>query len=257
MAAGVSTVSASWPDLSGHLRLVWPEFKGSDARDKSGPDGECVSAHRPEELSDLADIQLRLLECGEMAALLHLAPMRDVAEVRLHPAPHRRDDLPGKDSHARRHLDDRRGPALAEAFPIEPRRRGRGLRRPVEHDVVEQLVLGEDVLGMTVAIGPGPEFFQNPGRLPARRIRQAVAECLRPRRLLLRIAGVEVDVMLEAGERAFLFRCRLTLDLRCGVEGERDVDAGAMLVILHAKRGRHRRAPVAALRAITDIAEPV
>src|SRR3954466_15246526 len=110
---------------------------------------------------------------------------------------------------------------------------------------------------MTVAIGPGPEFFQNPRRLPARRIRQTVAECLRPRRLLLRIAGVEVDIMLEAGERALLFRRRFALDFRRGVEGERDVDAGAMLAVLHAKRGRHRRAPVAALRAITDIAEPV
>src|SRR6478735_8891656 len=63
--------------------------------------------------------------------------------------------------------------------------------------------------------------------------------------------------MLEAGERAFLFRRRFALDLRRGVEGERDVDAGTMLAVLHAKRGRHRRAPVAALRAVTRVTEPV
>src|SRR6478609_3783076 len=75
-----------------------------------------LTAHRLEEFPDVANIQLRLLECGEMPALLHLAPVRDVGKVRLHPAPDRRDDLLGEHGDAGRHVDPRRGAAFAKTL---------------------------------------------------------------------------------------------------------------------------------------------
>ena len=55
-----------------------------------------------------------------------------------------------------------------EALPVEPGRRGAGGRQPVEHHVVEQLVAGEDVLGVAVAVGPRPELLDDPGALAGR-----------------------------------------------------------------------------------------
>src|SRR6188472_201777 len=98
---------------------------------------------------------------------------------------------------------------------------------------------------MAVAIGPGPEFFQDPRRLTAGGIRQRIAERLRAGRLLLGIAGIPIGVMLDALERARLFRCRLSFDI------------GTRRHFLGTERRGHRRPPVAALRAVTDIAETI
>src|SRR6188472_647279 len=110
---------------------------------------------------------------------------------------------------------------------------------------------------MAVAIGPGPEFFQDPRRLTAGGIRQRIAERLRAGRLLLGIAGIPIGVMLDALERARLFRCRLSLDIRTRRHRKRDVNAGTMRTVLGTERRGHRRPPVAALRAVTDIAETI
>ena len=110
---------------------------------------------------------------------------------------------------------------------------------------------------MAVAIGPGPEFLQDPRRLPARRIRQPVAERLRPGRLLLGIAGIPIGVIFDALQRPRLLRRRLPLDIGPRRHRERDVNAGAMCGVLRAERGRDRRAPIAALRAIARVTEPI
>src|SRR5262245_5193421 len=52
-----------------------------------------VSANLAEVVAHFLHEQVRLLECREMAALRHLAPMRDVDIGRLHPLAHRRHDL--------------------------------------------------------------------------------------------------------------------------------------------------------------------
>ena len=110
---------------------------------------------------------------------------------------------------------------------------------------------------MAVAVGPGPELLQDPGRLAGRRIGQAVAKCLRPRRLLLRVAGVPVGVILDALERARFLGRRLADHVGPRRHSERDVDAGAVRGIERADRRRHRRAPVAALSAVTSIAQAI
>src|SRR5713226_3781213 len=39
---------------------------------------------------------------------------------------------------------------------------------PVQHDVIQHLIASERILGISMAIGPRPEFFENPGGLPGR-----------------------------------------------------------------------------------------
>ncbi len=66
---------------------------------------------------------------------------------------------------------------------------------------------------MPLAISPGPEFFQDPRRLSARRVRQSVSEGLRPGRLLLGIAGIPVGIIFDAAQRPRFLRGRLALNL--------------------------------------------
>src|SRR5207247_970112 len=42
------------------------------------------------------------------------------------------------------------------------------VRKPVQHDVIQHLIASERILGISMAIGPRPEFFENPGSLPGR-----------------------------------------------------------------------------------------
>src|SRR5262245_66334154 len=100
---------------------------------------------------------------------------------------------------------------------------------------------------MAVAIGPGPELFQNPRRLPARRIRQRIAQRLRPGGLLLGIAGIPVGIIFDALERPRLLWRRLTLDIGTRRHRKRDVDAGTVIGILRAECGRDRRTTSASL----------
>src|SRR5215813_3272838 len=110
---------------------------------------------------------------------------------------------------------------------------------------------------MAVAVGPGPELFQNPRSLPARRIRQCIAECLRPRGLLLGIAGIPIGVILDSLQRARLLRSRHTFDI--GPRGHRkgNVDTRAMIGVERAERCRYCRTPIATLRAIACVAEAI
>src|SRR3954447_18175892 len=207
--------------------------------------------HCPEKISHLADEQVGLLERGEVTALRHFVPMPDIAVTRFHPAPHWRDDLFWKHGNAGRYRDLVRGPALwPKTLPIEACRRGRGRGYPVQHDIVEQFVPGEDVFGMAVAVGPGPEFFEDPRGLAARRIGQAITQRLRPGRLLLGITGIPIGIIADPLQRVCFLRRRLSLDIRPYRHRQGNVNPGAMIGVLRAERGRDRRAPIAALRAV-------
>src|SRR5208282_5941166 len=99
-----------------------------------------------------------------------------------------------------------------ETLPVESgRRRGAG-SHPVQHHVVEQLIATEDVLGVSVAVGPRPELLQDPGRLSGRRVREAIPYCLWAGRLLLGITGIPVPLMLDSLERSRFFGRRLAID---------------------------------------------
>ena len=69
--------------------------------------------------------------------------------------------------------------ALTTLWPLVsqymPRSRSRSVRQPVQRDVVEKFVLGEQALGLAVVV------VVHPGRKARGRIRQGVADRLRPR----------------------------------------------------------------------------
>src|SRR5258708_7053951 len=106
---------------------------------------------------------------------------------------------------------------------------------------------------MPVAIGPCPEFLEDPRRLAARRVGQPVTERLRPGGLLLGITGIPVGIILDPLQRPRLLRRRLTLDIGPRRHRKRDVNAGTMVAIQCPKPGRDRRTPVTALRAVARV----
>jgi hypothetical protein len=67
-------------------------------------------------------------------------------------------DLIGKhrDRHRQRNLGGllrgREEDALAAGLPLEPRRRGSAVRQPVPRDVVQEIVFGEQALGLAVVV---------------------------------------------------------------------------------------------------------
>ena len=56
---------------------------------------------------------------------------------------------------------------------VRPERGADGAGDPVEHDVGQQLVLGEAALDVAVAVAPGAELLDDPGGQPGRRVGQA------------------------------------------------------------------------------------
>src|SRR5262245_39345568 len=118
-----------------------------------------------------------------MAPTIQLVPMNELGIETLGPAPRRRPEPAGEDAAPHRELDAA-SIALADdprVLEIDSRRGRRRVRQPVEGDVVEHLVAAEHRLRITLAVGPGVELLVDPGGLPDRRIRQGVADGLRPR----------------------------------------------------------------------------
>ena len=74
-------------------------------RSRSGRPAAETSAHRPEALPQVLHEALRLLEGGEVAALVGLAPVAQVGEPALGPAARGAEDLLREDRAADRHLD--------------------------------------------------------------------------------------------------------------------------------------------------------
>src|ERR1019366_10795720 len=94
-------------------------------------------AQGPEAGAHVADEEFGLLECGEVPAFWHLAPVAYIGEVALHPAPHRGHDLLGEYGHAGRYLDLARRAAASEALPIEAGGGGGGGGPPAHHHRVQ------------------------------------------------------------------------------------------------------------------------
>src|SRR5262249_41156568 len=92
--------------------------------------------------------------------------------------------------------------------------------------------------------------------LSRRRVREPVAERLRPRRLLLRVAGVPLPVVPRSVERTALALGRIRQTLGSAGGRHVDVDADAVTAILHADRRRDGCPPVTTLRDPALVAEP-
>ena len=151
-----------------------------------------------------------LLERGEVPAALGLVPVPDVREAPLGPAARRPLQLLREHRAAGRHVDRRARRAadqlahLPDALPVQPRGRRAGAGQPVEHQVVEQPVARDHRLQVAVVVGPGPELLGDPGAQRGRRVDQPVADRLRSRRVLDRVARVPLVGVAQCGERRAL-----------------------------------------------------
>ena len=89
--------------------------------------------------------------------------------------------------------------ALAGGLPVDARSRGRCVGQPVQRDVVEHVVSVEQARGLAVVV------VEDPGREPDRRVRQGVADRLRPRAHDGAVGPVLLEERVERVERrAFL-----------------------------------------------------
>src|SRR5262245_40850999 len=98
-----------------------------------------------------------------MTACLKRSPARDVEEL-LRPAPRRSDDLAREDCAAGGNLDAkvlRRELLRPHRLAVEAARRVRRLGSPVEHDVRQQVVLGETALDVAAAVAPRAELLDD------------------------------------------------------------------------------------------------
>src|SRR5215212_491839 len=128
-----------------------------------------ASSNDAEEGPHLVDEQLRLLKSGEVPTARGLVPVADVEEALLRPAARRALELLREDRAAGGHVDrvacGARDPLvdLADALPVQAGRRGARPRKPVEHQIVEQLVARKHALEVAPAVGPGLELLNDPG----------------------------------------------------------------------------------------------
>src|SRR5258708_16819951 len=84
-------------------------------------------------------------------------------------------------------------------------RGGRGrVGEPIERDVVEHLIARDFPLRFVVAVGPLPELFVDPRRLPGGRVRQRVTDGLRPGGLYLGITRFFVINRTQLSHGPFL-----------------------------------------------------
>src|ERR1700742_2502139 len=102
-------------------------------------------AQRSECGSHLGGKQRRLFPSGEMTASVELVVINEFGISPFRPAARRRIDFVGEGAHGDR---DRDAPDVEEpsprrnprGVPVEPRRGDRGVRQPIERDVVEDVV---------------------------------------------------------------------------------------------------------------------
>src|SRR5260370_34399282 len=108
--------------------------------------------------SKLSHKQIGMFERGEVAAAIQPVPIKQIRIALLGPAARRAEKLFREDAAAHRNSNRFIVP-FVEAFPIETRRRGCCVWKPVQHDVIQHLIASERILGIPSPAGPAPAFF--------------------------------------------------------------------------------------------------
>src|SRR6266403_2575029 len=237
--SGVS--SASNPTL-GDASMMWPFPK---EHCWAGAESQPIrSTELREALAQLGDKQIGLLERGEVPALGDHVPVDQLRVGPLAPDLRRLERLAGEHTHGDGHVELLPREVRRKALEIEPRRRRPRVREPIEHDVVEHLVVGQPrrVLG----IRPLRQLLIDPGGLADRRVGEAVAERLRPRALDPGVARAAVAVRRQPRQGGLLLGARLALEGRREEDRKVQVNGLQALHVLLGHPGGHARTPIAA-----------
>ena len=131
-------------------------------------------AAAPGDGADFVDEEGGLFPCGEVPAATGFVPVHDVGEAALDLAAGGSRYFFGEDAASGRDSDGVAGGGgepfsdLSDALPVQPGRGGAGAGQPVQGDVVQHLVGGENLAEVAGVVGPGPQFLHDPGAQPGR-----------------------------------------------------------------------------------------
>src|SRR5882757_1424740 len=123
---------------------------------------------------------------------------------------------------------DHPGSVSAEVIGVEGRSDSAG--EPIEADVGEHLVAGEDAFDIASAIRPGAEFLHDPCRKPGWRIVEGKAQGLWPRALNRRVGGVLFEPMVDLVDKDLLLRSWILDPVRLAAHGQKiDMNADQLV----------------------------
>src|SRR6476619_5533499 len=137
--------------------LLLIEMRGIDLR--------LYSAEFTERLTQLGYEDAGLLECREVASLGDLVPIEELRVDPFGPKLQRPVQLSGEDAYGHREVQLLGREIRVEALGVESSGGGRGLRQPVQTDVVEHVFARQNAFRVVIALGPVSELFVDPGGL--------------------------------------------------------------------------------------------
>src|SRR6267143_1999281 len=130
-----------------------------------------------------------LLKGREMSAVGGFVPIEESRIDPLAPQSRRLEHFARENAHGDRQIEPLRREICRETLIVEARGGCGRVGEPIERDVVEHLVARDFPLRFVVAVGPLTELFVDPRRLAGGRVRQRVADGLRPGGLYLGVSG--------------------------------------------------------------------
>src|SRR2546423_11388546 len=133
--------------------------------------------------TDFADKDLGLFQGSEVAALVGLAVVDQIAVGVIDPASWQARDVPREDGHRDRKCHLRAGESERFVLPVDAAGGRRAVGEPVQGYRVEHVVHAEGVFGEPLIVGLGLELLVDPGRLTGGRGRQGGSDSLRLRAL--------------------------------------------------------------------------
>src|SRR5258708_5263122 len=190
-----------------------------------------------------------------MSAVGGFVPIEESRIDPLAPQSRRLEHFARENAHGDRQIEPLRREIGRESIEVEARG-GRGrVGEPIERDVVEHLVARDFPLRFVVAVGPLAELFVDPRRLAGGRVRQRVADRLRPGGLNLGVTRSFIIERNQLGNGRFLRLVGFALDRRRKQNRQIEMDRREPLYVLFGHPSWDARAPVAALREIVGVAE--
>lgn len=128
--------------------------------------------------------------------------MHNILVVPLAPFPRSKSGVPWKPTHADWQVDRPRS-GIELAFPVVSGRRRSGVREPVQHDVVEDLIFAVYLLHISIMMSPLSNLLVHPRGLCDWRVGKPVPEGLRPRRLLSMVSVMALISFAVSLHRSF------------------------------------------------------
>src|SRR5690349_8404408 len=130
----------------------------------STTDARQVLPHLTKGSSHLFGEERWLFERSEMPAFVEFVPIEKLRVGSLSPHLRWREHVSLEDADGNRKLQRHSDEIPSETLVVEPRRRCGGVGKPVECDVIQHMVDGDGLLGITFVVGPALKLLVDPHR---------------------------------------------------------------------------------------------